>query len=313
FQLSYQQMPLFGMTVPYFGLNDSNINDFLRKKYTYLRLMNVFYYVTTNQYDDKATNYTTPVFSQQKKSTEDGTIYKINNPNSFISSFSHVFLFIGKDTLHDFNALKVKSLVLSKNFDIQKYVIFSTDEDISKLDLSQFSGFIIDDVVSVPDKIKHTNYITLHFSYNHYDYVSQRSNSVFVDNPAVYLAKNEQKKFDTFLQKADLPSNILSQEKNNPTIKLLTFTPEKLIFSVTTANQTAITIADTYFPNWYATIDKNSTSVFMSDGLLKGMFVPKGMHIVTLEFKPVFFYIGALITIISVVTIGIFLYKMYKK
>ena len=306
FQLSYQHMPLYSM------ISHIPTDDFLQKKYKYIRLMNIKYNVTSENYDDHATQYKTLLFTQQNHNREDGSIYQIKNPNPYLSTTPFVLLFVGNNT-KDFNSLKVKSLVLSKDFDIQKYSIFSTNQNINSLSLSQFNGIIFDDSVSVPNNLKGIPTLQLHFSTNNYSDIGERSDSIFYKNPAVYLSASEQKKFDTFLQKFDFNSQNSSLQNNTFQIKLLSLTPENIIFSVITQKTIPVTIADMYFPNWSATIDTKKTSVFMADGLLKGVLIPQGKHVITLEFTPIFFYIGSGITGISVLTLLLYLYKKIKK
>lgn len=305
FQLTYQHMPLFGN-----NLHPSD--DFLQKKYKYLALMNIKYFATTNMYDDHAINYKSLIFTNQHNSTEDGSIYQIRNVNPFISITPYAILFIGKDTYHDFNALQVKSLVLSKSFVIQKFTIFSTDEPIAKIDLQAFDAVIIDDTVKISQEVvayqRHNGMIfPIHFSTRTYTDLAERSDSLFYDKPAVYISSDQQQLFDAFLQQ-------ISQKNysDNSDIKLLSLTPEKIILSVKTKKQTAMTIADTYFPNWVAKDGTKNIPVFISDGLLKGVIILQGTHTITLQFIPIFFYIGTIITGVSLIVLLIYFLKMRK-
>lgn len=58
-------------------------------------------------------------------------------------------------------------------------------------------------------------------------------------------------------------------------------------------------LSDVYYPGWKATIDGAPTHLFQTNYLLRGVMVPSGGHVVRFEFKPTSFYIGAGISIVT--------------
>ena len=68
----------------------------------------------------------------------------------------------------------------------------------------------------------------------------------------------------------------------------------------TTSNVAAILVtSDTYYPGWHATIDGAPTRIYQTNYLLRGVAVPSGTHVVRFEFQPRTFYVGAGISVVS--------------
>lgn len=60
-----------------------------------------------------------------------------------------------------------------------------------------------------------------------------------------------------------------------------------------------LVLSDVYYPGWKATIDGNPTHLFQTNYVLRGVMVPRGGHVVRFEFKPKIFYVGAVISSLS--------------
>ncbi len=58
-----------------------------------------------------------------------------------------------------------------------------------------------------------------------------------------------------------------------------------------------LVVSETYYPGWKATIDGQSTQVFPTDDLLRGIYLPAGSHRVDFFFQPMSFMIGSGITL----------------
>ena len=85
-------------------------------------------------------------------------------------------------------------------------------------------------------------------------------------------------------------SNTISTiEYKNNMVKLDTFSNDDsfLIFS------------DTYYPGWEACIDGKEIKIYRTNGILKGIYIPKGSHRVIFKYMPSFFRPIAIISISS--------------
>jgi uncharacterized membrane protein YfhO len=54
-----------------------------------------------------------------------------------------------------------------------------------------------------------------------------------------------------------------------------------------------IVLGDTYFPGWYATVDGRAAKVWEVDGLVRGVEVAAGAHVVEMRYSPRSVWLGA--------------------
>lgn len=73
-------------------------------------------------------------------------------------------------------------------------------------------------------------------------------------------------------------------------------------------------IADANYPGWQADIDGQSTPVYSAQVLGKAVFVPSGIHKITVEFKPRSFMIGLFLMFLTLLILLIFgIHHVYSK
>jgi hypothetical protein len=63
-------------------------------------------------------------------------------------------------------------------------------------------------------------------------------------------------------------------------------------------------LADQYYPGWRATVDGTRTPIYRVNGMLRGIVIPPGRHIITFEYRPVKIYTAAAFS--GVVLLGCF-------
>lgn len=75
-----------------------------------------------------------------------------------------------------------------------------------------------------------------------------------------------------------------------------------------------LVFADTYLPGWKAWIDKVETNIYKTNGVLKGVYVPKGLHIIRFQYKAPGFDLGLYIALgtIILVSLAVLVYKSIK-
>lgn len=74
--------------------------------------------------------------------------------------------------------------------------------------------------------------------------------------------------------------------------------------TVSTAPRFLIT-SDAYYPGWRARIDGQETLLYRADYSIRGVMVPAGEHVVRFEYRPRSFYIGATVSMLSLLAAGI--------
>lgn len=60
-----------------------------------------------------------------------------------------------------------------------------------------------------------------------------------------------------------------------------------------------VILADTYFPGWQATVDGKTVKVYQPYGVLRGVVVEKGTHLIEYRFRPLSVQLGAGLTLLG--------------
>jgi len=71
-------------------------------------------------------------------------------------------------------------------------------------------------------------------------------------------------------------------------------------------------LSDNYYPGWRAFMDNKPVPILRADYTFRAIELPKGRHEVRFEYKPNSFYIGALISLVSVIILGFF-YNLFQQ
>ena len=70
-----------------------------------------------------------------------------------------------------------------------------------------------------------------------------------------------------------------------------------------------LVFSDTYHPDWQVTIDGKPGMMFRTDYLIRSVFLPAGQHTVRFVFVPKGFYVGMVISGISLLLLAVLLFK----
>jgi hypothetical protein len=105
---------------------------------------------------------------------------------------------------------------------------------------------------------------------------------------------------------ADIPSGMAENEDStiasdgdNPkvagTVTVQHYFPDESILNVSADRDSLLVFSDTYFPGWRAWIDGKEARIYRTDGVIKGVLVPSGSHVVRFLYDPVSLKIGWLL------------------
>lgn len=75
--------------------------------------------------------------------------------------------------------------------------------------------------------------------------------------------------------------------------------PNRLVLSIATESAGWLWFADVWYPGWHAWLDREPTQVLRANYLFRAVFVPEGQHDVIIAFRPVVFYLGAGISLLT--------------
>lgn len=78
----------------------------------------------------------------------------------------------------------------------------------------------------------------------------------------------------------------------SPAIQVLVHTPNKIRFQIYMKTPGIVNYLDAYHPNFIAFVDGKKVPVLKTYGTFKGVFVPEGEHLVTIEYYPTSFFIS---------------------
>ena len=66
-----------------------------------------------------------------------------------------------------------------------------------------------------------------------------------------------------------------------------------------------LVLSEIIAPDWTAAVDRDAADVFATDLTLRGVYVPWGEHVITFDYQPRRVYAGVLISVLSVVAVGV--------
>ncbi len=113
-------------------------------------------------------------------------------------------------------------------------------------------------------------------------------------------------------QKTVILENKLEEELGQETdsqINILKNEAGEIILDIFISQQGILTLADSYYPGWQATVDGQKTKIFPANLNQKALFIPAGQHRVEVFYKPKAFYWGAIISLIAYL---IFIYLVIR-
>lgn len=262
--------------------------------------------------DDKLNSYITHISSEEFESK----ISKCNNPSNFGLKFR-----INKNKC---SYIFEREVELPPDF-IPKDMIIESEKAI-----------II--VYSMANKSKDDIYYT--YNHNYDDFKNQKiineNNGALIlefENtfPEFYFSNNleiksHQEIFSNYKEKILLKNNLIttyiesedtlvankvtSLEKNSENKDRFIIKTEKnnhyLTLNVKLDYDSFLVLNHTYFPGWKAFIDNKEVDIIKTNYIMRGLFVPKGEHLIQLKYEPTTIFIGGTITIVTCILLLIY-------
>ncbi len=106
--------------------------------------------------------------------------------------------------------------------------------------------------------------------------------------------------------------NISSHPDNK--IEIIDYQPQSMTLNIKAQEDSFLVISDSFDDGWQATLNSNSTNIYLTNGALIGIFIPKGNHLLKLVYFPQDFALGIKISLFSLLIIisSIFFLKNKK-
>lgn len=96
-------------------------------------------------------------------------------------------------------------------------------------------------------------------------------------------------------------------------IQILKDQNQHLSLQTTTDKPSLLIIADSYYPGWFASINGKPTKIYPANINQRALIIPPGTNNIELKYIPYTFYLGALISSLTLSVIGYYLYKHSSK
>jgi hypothetical protein len=77
-------------------------------------------------------------------------------------------------------------------------------------------------------------------------------------------------------------------------------TGDSVVVKATLACKGMVIVSDTFFPGWKADVDGQPAEIHEVNGAMRGVVVPAGQHTVTMKYRPLSVYLGALLTLLGI-------------
>jgi len=99
--------------------------------------------------------------------------------------------------------------------------------------------------------------------------------------------------------------NIINQ--NNPQIQSINgktkiISSGELNVEVSTRAPGLLIVSDQYYPGWSAYVDGKTTQIYAVDGILRGLFLEAGEHVVEFKYRPLSFILGGIFSAVFLLT-----------
>ena len=129
--------------------------------------------------------------------------------------------------------------------------------------------------------------------------------------PAARVRRLADPTFDragTALLAASLPTDqplTLPPAAGTDMVTILRYTPETVDLATRSATASLLVLADQAFPGWSATVDGQAATILTADHALRGVYLPAGAHTVRFSYAPPVFLLGAGLTLIALLIVGL--------
>jgi hypothetical protein len=88
--------------------------------------------------------------------------------------------------------------------------------------------------------------------------------------------------------------------------------PNTLQLLVSTPTDTILVLSDLWFPGWIAEIDGVRSKIYKANYVLRALVIEPGSHTIEFKYQPLSFTIGAVISLISLTSMGFVLWKIKR-
>jgi len=121
-------------------------------------------------------------------------------------------------------------------------------------------------------------------------------------------------KTETLVERIDF--NTVEFDTSNSKVEIQKYSNNKAKLNITAESDEFLVFSDTYYPGWKAYIDGQQVKIYKANGIVKGISIPEGKHIIEFDYLPnnfwIYFSISMTTFISVIISIFIISYKRRK-
>lgn len=149
-------------------------------------------------------------------------------------------------------------------------------------------GFILYNIRQVKDQIRNIS----------------KAVAIMKKEPLIY--KN------TALIEGDFPNNMKIGKRGQSKISFLDYRANYIKIDVETTENGIFILSDAYYPGWKAYLNKKHVKIYPAFCALRAVFLPKGKHELIFCYRPWTFFLGAILTFLSIIFLGYIYFSKSK-
>ena len=126
----------------------------------------------------------------------------------------------------------------------------------------------------------------------------------FIVSKAIKQKKNWQKQIEEIDIDKEAIVNSYEEEfkEGKNTSEIIEYSTNKVRINAFSENGGVLLLTDTYYPGWKCLIDNKEVKIRKGNYLFRAVVIPPGKHRIVFQYYPKSFYIGLLVSIITIVT-----------
>lgn len=110
-----------------------------------------------------------------------------------------------------------------------------------------------------------------------------------------------------FISKDDL-KEIGTNRFSQGNVKILKYKHNTVVSETDFRGKGFVVLADQYYPGWRAFIDERPVKIYKTDGILRGVIVPAGIHELSFKYSPARIYVLLMVSIVTLIALTVTLF-----
>ena len=95
-------------------------------------------------------------------------------------------------------------------------------------------------------------------------------------------------------------------------VEILSYEPQRVVISAELTEKGYLVLTDAYYPGWRAVVDGLETPIYRANLLFRAVYLPAGKHRVEFIYDPLSFKLGAAISLVTLLALGLGIAKSLK-